>query len=248
MGEDMSFLWMATIHTTLMISWIMHANMASMYCVILHIPPMYTRVLMSWFSVSSKSVGQRNETRWNGRQVHWYQRQISWLSLVLLMYMHSCLKTSTPPFKRLVFSHLTQTSSEEQMAPSCRTSLQANMPLPFSTPVKIITDVFILLARKQACEQGNLDSDEELMEEDKSLNIPKTLVDTFAQLSESSMHPLFSKKPITSNMQPPSFDTFLMLPVKCHGDLLWLKPQNEHEQLLQAALHNTEIWEAYHKA
>jgi len=65
------------------------------------------------------------------------------------------------------------------MAPSHETSLQANMPLPFSTPVKIIMGAFTLLARKQVHEQGNLDLDEELMEEDQPSDIPETLVDTF---------------------------------------------------------------------
>jgi len=38
-----------------------------------------------------------------------------------------------------------------------------------------------------------------------------------------------------------------MSPVKCHGDLLSFEPHNEHEQLLQAALHDAKIQEAYHK-
>jgi len=38
-----------------------------------------------------------------------------------------------------------------------------------------------------------------------------------------------------------------MLPVKCHGDLLLMEPQTECEQLLQVALHEMEIHEAYQK-
>jgi hypothetical protein len=133
------------------------------------------------------------------------------------------------------------------MAPSRETSLQANMPLPFSTPVKIITDAFTMLARKWAQEHQNPDSDNEVMDDDKPVNIPETLVDTFARLSQSSAHPLFSTEPITSETQPPAFDTFLMSLVKHHGDLLSIEPQTEHEQLLQVALREMEIREAYQK-
>jgi hypothetical protein len=136
---------------------------------------------------------------------------------------------------------------EEQMAPSCETSLQANMPLPFLTPVKIITDAFTMLTRKQAQEHENPDSDDEVINDDEPVNIPETLVDTFAQLSQSSAHPLFSTEPVTSETQPPAFDAFLMSPVKHHGDLLLIEPQTECKQLLQVALHEMEIHKAYQK-
>ena len=135
----------------------------------------------------------------------------------------------------------------EQMAPSRETSLQANMPLPFSTPVKIITDAFTMLARKRAKENQNSDSDDEVMEDDEPVNIPETLIDTFARLSHSSAHPLFSAEPVTSETHPPAFDSFLMSPVKNHGDLLSMEPQTEREQLLQVALREMEIREAYRK-
>ena len=113
----------------------------------------------------------------------------------------------------------------EQMAPSRETSLQANMPLPFSTPVKIITDAFTMLARKRAKElkeDQNSDSEDEMMDDDEPVNIPETLVDTFTRLSHSSAHPLFSAEPVTLDTQPPTFNSFLMSPVKSHGDRLAL--------------------------
>ena len=139
------------------------------------------------------------------------------------------------------------------MAPSHETSLQANMPLPFSTPVKIIMDAFTILARKRAKElrleqDQNSDSEDEMMDgSDDIVDIPETLVDTFARLSHSSAHPLFSTEPVTSETQPPAFDSFLMSPVKSHGDLLSMAPQTECKQLLQVTLHKMEIREAYRK-
>lgn len=68
------------------------------------------------------------------------------------------------------------------MAPSCETSLQANMPLPFLTHVRIITDAFTMLVRKRAKElkeDQNSDSEDEMMDNDEFLNIPETLVKTF---------------------------------------------------------------------
>ena len=70
----------------------------------------------------------------------------------------------------------------EQMAPSRETSLQANMPLPFLTHVRIITYAFTMLERKRAKElkeDQNSDSEDKMMDDDKPVNILETLVETF---------------------------------------------------------------------
>ena len=133
-----------------------------------------------------KGAGRKSETKLNEIRVRWYQKK-KFIAIYGAAHIRSLTpdniqaafrKTGVVPFNPNILR-------AEQMAPSHETSLQANMPLPFSTPVKIIMDAFTMLARKRAKElrleqDQNSDSEDEMMDgSDDIVDIPETLVDTF---------------------------------------------------------------------
>jgi hypothetical protein len=125
------------------------------------------------------------------------------------------------------------------------------MPFAFASPICNTAKAFTMLAEKHmyAAQQSSsaLVSDDSDAENECSItfNLPSSLVDTFTWLVSTINHPLFADQPVTSNVPPPEYNPFILSPVKKCTDLLQFEPQTECKSLLQVALRNSALCEAY---
>jgi hypothetical protein len=163
-------------------------------------------------------------------------------------------KTGVYPFNPSVITN-------DMLAPARETALEHHAVVPLETPVRVLVGAITKLQRQwrdapstsgneiratsPTTRSGNKtatsDNDDEGSSTDS--DVPELLISAFNQLSKTQ-HPLFTNKPLGSRTAPPHFNTMMISPVKRHGDLLQVRPQSEHEKLLQAALHDAEVREA----
>ncbi|PPR07729.1 hypothetical protein CVT26_003722 [Gymnopilus dilepis] len=151
-------------------------------------------------------------------------------------------KTGVVPFNPDVIT-------EAMMAPSHTTSTQSGLPVPLSSPVRVMSDMIHRVLARQASE---LDEEMETEDEDvleissprthDELPLPLTPMRAAVNdLSSTSLAHLVSSSPPRASSSIPLFQPNTISPFKSYNkDLLELEPHTENEARLQRALQEAE--------
>lgn len=140
------------------------------------------------------------------------------------------------------------------MAPARETSKNAHMPLEPSTPVRIIADVFDYL--RNPSENTDLapipiagpSLSAPRDEAHPPFLVPVALQNAFIRLSQSSAAYLVSNSPVRSGHPLPSINPITISPMKPrYTDLFSVDAATERERIMEIALRDAEIKEAYLK-